>query len=179
MSRCSTARPAGTGNARSCSQRPTSPCSTRCSISDGTRACIELRHASSTALPLLALSNELAAAFLDRRIGVCLEVGIQVPPEDATAVASIVAELVINAAKHAFPDPANAGQVLVHLSRHGPTGYRVDVEDDGCGLPESFEPGRSRGLGACIVAAMAWQLCAGLEFAAGRQGTRFTLTVPR
>ena len=75
---------------------------------------------------LLALCDELARAFLDRRIGLCLEAGILVSAEDAAAVAAIVAELVINAAKHAFPDPANAGQLLVHLSRHGVHGYRVE-----------------------------------------------------
>jgi two-component sensor histidine kinase len=127
---------------------------------------------------LLALCDELGRAFLNRRIGLCLEAGILVAPEDAAAVAAIVAELVINAAKHAFPDPANAGQVLVHLSRHGVHGYRVEVEDDGCGLPAGFDPQCARGLGTGIVAAMARQLCGKVELNVAPQGTRFTLTVP-
>jgi two-component sensor histidine kinase len=85
---------------------------------------------------------------------------------------------VINAAKHAFPDLAHAGQVLVQLSRHGVHGYRVEVEDDGCGLPAGFDPQRPRGLGTGIVAALARQLCGSIGLQAGPQGTRFTLTVP-
>ena len=127
---------------------------------------------------LLALCDELGRAFLDRRIGLCLETGILVPPEGAAAVGAIVAELVINAAKHAFPDPANTGQVLVHLSRHGVHGYRLEAEDDGCGLPAGFDLQRSRGLGTGIVTAMARQLCGAVEFTAGTHGVRFTLTVP-
>jgi len=104
------------------------------------------------------------------------EVGVMVPQAVASAVAVIVSELVINAAKHAFAG-RERGRISVHLQGRVGSGHAVVVSDDGCGLPVGFDLTRSRGLGVRIVLAMACRIGAELEVSGAGQGTRFEVIV--
>jgi two-component sensor histidine kinase len=70
------------------------------------------------------------------------------PAAVATPLALVLAELLQNAAEHAFSD--RGGSLEVTCERR-PTGLRVQVTDDGGGLPEGFAIDGSTRLGLQIV----------------------------
>ncbi|MGH8968559.1 MAG: sensor histidine kinase [Actinomycetes bacterium] len=72
----------------------------------------------------------------------------ELPPEVATPLALVLAELVQNAVEHGLGDAG--GSVEVRVGRTDDA-LRVSVVDDGAGLPESFDPARTDGLGLQIV----------------------------
>ncbi|HMM76102.1 MAG TPA: PAS domain S-box protein [Gammaproteobacteria bacterium] len=84
----------------------------------------------------------------------------------------LVAELVTNAYKHAFAD-RRAGRIDVELAPHG-GGVRLSVVDDGVGLPEGLEPGRTRSLGFQLIPMLVDQMSAQLRIGSG-PGSRFDL----
>jgi two-component sensor histidine kinase len=67
----------------------------------------------------------------------------------ATSLALVLTELVHNSLEHAF-GPSDRGTVSVDLTRDS-EGLLLIVRDDGRGLPQDFDPARSRGLGLSIV----------------------------
>ncbi|MDQ1713689.1 MAG: two-component system, sensor histidine kinase PdtaS [Frankiaceae bacterium] len=71
------------------------------------------------------------------------------PAAVATPLALVLAEVLQNAAEHAFGGSAS-GTIEVRLDRR-PTGLRVEVVDDGGGLPEGFAIEGSTRLGLQIV----------------------------
>lgn len=73
--------------------------------------------------------------------------------EVATPLAMVLTEVLQNALEHAF-GVAESGTVEVSAVRGGsPTEGRllITVQDDGCGLPEGFDPQRAGNLGLQIV----------------------------
>ncbi|CAL1692442.1 hypothetical protein MMB232_02609 [Brevundimonas subvibrioides] len=75
----------------------------------------------------------------------------------------ITNELVTNAAKH------GARSVEVRISASG-EGVRIEVEDDGPGLPVDFDPAARKGLGMRIVQSLVDQHAGVLTFSSGRVG---------
>jgi two-component sensor histidine kinase len=133
------------------------------------RAALEesVRRVSSIALVHETLSQALddAVAFDDIADKVMAMVGDVASPERAvttrrvgsaglltaavaTPLALVLAELLQNAAEHAFGD--HGGVLEVRLERR-PTGLRVEVVDDGGGLPDGFAIDGSTRLGLQIV----------------------------
>jgi two-component sensor histidine kinase len=91
------------------------------------------------------------------------------------AIGLLVAELVTNAGKHAFPDD-RAGTVRVSLERTA-DGFELLVEDDGIGMPTEQQ---SAGLGTTLVTRLARQ--AGGEVTVSSEpgrGTRAMLRLER
>jgi len=84
----------------------------------------------------------------------------------------LVAELVTNAGKHAFSG-RSAGRIDVELAPHD-DGVRLSVVDDGIGLPDGLEPGRTRSLGFQLIPMLVEQMNAKLRID-GRSGARFDL----
>jgi two-component sensor histidine kinase len=77
---------------------------------------------------------------------------VEVSTDKAVALGVIVAELVTNACKYAYPK-GQYGEVRVSLSGDGKTA-RLVVEDDGVGEPDGgFQP-KGTGLGQTVIAAM-------------------------
>ena len=95
----------------------------------------------------------------------------------ASPVALIVSELITNAIKHAHPAGA-PGRIVVRCGANLAGCVYVEVEDDGVGLPENFDPWRDGGLGFEIVRGLSQQLGAKLLFDAEGIGLRVRLTVP-
>lgn len=75
----------------------------------------------------------------------------------AVPVALIVAEAVANAIEHGFAG-RQAGVIAVHCLGGGTAGLKIEVRDDGRGLPEGFAIEKSAGLGLRIAGTLAGQL---------------------
>ena len=97
--------------------------------------------------------------------------------DQAAPVALIVSELITNAIKHAHPAGA-PGKIIVRCGANMAGSVYVEVEDDGVGLPENFDPWRNGGLGFEIIRGLSQQLGAKLLFDAEGIGLRVRLTVP-
>lgn len=86
-------------------------------------------------------------------------------PKGATTLGIIVNELVANALKHAFPD-GGRGNVLVALDASEEE-LVLSVSDDGPSLPDTFDAGRSPGLGLRLVDMLSQQLGGSLSLERG------------
>jgi two-component sensor histidine kinase len=84
---------------------------------------------------------------------------------------------VSNAAKHAYQG-GSAGSVWVDIGATGVDSFFIAIRDQGGGLPEGFQFGEGKGLGARMVRALAEQLSASLEVVARRPGVEFVVTAP-
>ena len=122
------------------------------------------------------LLRMLARSYLpsrsDVRFELCVEplvLDIQV----AIPVGLILHELVTNAFKHAFA-PDAGGTLRVVFERAGDGARRLEVTDDGRGLPPGFEAHRARGLGFRMVHNLVRQVDGTLQVHSGR-GTRFVV----
>ncbi len=106
----------------------------------------------------------------------------QLPAERALPIGLLVAELLANAAKHAFPE-GRGGNVRVDLRRTEEGGTELEVIDDGVGAdPQALAPGpgsrEAGGLGMRLVDNLARRVGATLraESEPGR-GTRLVLAL--
>jgi two-component sensor histidine kinase len=102
---------------------------------------------------------------------------IQFAADRAILVALIINELVLNAAKHAYPDRSGK-MISVRAVQSDQTSLLVSVRDHGVGLPPGFDPATSKRLGTRLVTALARQLDAELTHPVSPSGTDFTLLVP-
>ena len=85
----------------------------------------------------------------------------------------IVNELVSNACKYAYGDEGG-GEVRVSFRRDGEDGFRLEVEDDGCGIIQGASP-RGTGLGSRLISAMAHSLASTIEYDRDHPGCRAVL----
>lgn len=87
-----------------------------------------------------------------------------------------VNELLTNALKHAFPE-GRSGKI--HIS-FGPdqANWRLEVSDDGIGLPAAMNPGNVNSMGFQLIQLLVQQLDGNLEVNRGA-GTSFVINFPR
>jgi two-component sensor histidine kinase len=129
---------------------------------------------------LSRLCETLAASMTDDSRPISLKVqaeGGTATSAEAISIGLIVAELVINAFRHAFVGDHAAGLVVVAYEA-AETSWRLTVSDNGIGTPEGqSDSDKPRpGLGTIIVAALAKQLDARVEVMRGRRGTTVSIT---
>jgi chemotaxis protein methyltransferase CheR len=93
----------------------------------------------------------------------------------AESLGLIVTELVMNALKHAFPNEKTEGQIIVAYDTAG-TNWKLSVSDNGIGKPDGVFAQGKTGLGTGIIKALAQQLSAQVETAAGPEGTTVSIT---
>ena len=121
---------------------------------------------------LSRLCNALAASVIDDSRPVVLKVeadaGTAVS-DDAVSIGLIIAELVINALKHAFPGDSG-GEILVRYAVDG-ANWRLSVSDNGVGLPQDGQANRPTGLGTALIDGLARELNARVEMTSRSQGT--------
>jgi PAS domain S-box-containing protein len=115
-------------------------------------------------LPLRELVTQIVTGALSGspiRERICVTVltpgePLRVVPEQATAIALILSELVTNSAKHAFANRAE-GRLDVLLRVEGETNgrplVRLEFRDDGPGWPEDVLSGQSRHVGMHLIQA--------------------------
>lgn len=124
-----------------------------------------------------AICRDLGASFAQCEISVQAQPGIVISADRAISSALIVNELVSNAAKHAY-DGNGVGRVWVNVAATGVDSFSIAVRDEGGGLPQGFQFGKGKGLGARMVRSLAEQLNASLEVVARHPGAEFILTAP-
>lgn len=127
---------------------------------------------------LRGLLEELAAALRARGETHDLTITadpVPMPTDKAVSLGVIVAELVTNAVKYAYPE-GEGGQVRVRFTQEGPH-VRLVVEDDGAGW-RGDTPAIGSGLGSRIIETMAAALHSRLEFDPSHRGTRVTMRFP-
>ena len=125
-----------------------------------------------------AICKDLGASFSQCEILVQAQPGIVISADRAISSALIVNELVSNAAKHAYLGDG-PGRVWVDVATTGDGSlFSISVRDEGSGLPEDFEIGKGRGMGARMVGALAEQLDATLAVVPRHPGAQFILTAP-
>ena len=81
--------------------------------------------------------------------------------EHAVPLALITNELVCNAMKHAFPDRESGGIIVTLVTQ--PEGAELTVRDNGIGLPPTFDPAISGGMGFNLIRILTEQLEANLN----------------
>jgi two-component sensor histidine kinase len=106
------------------------------------------------------------------RISRDLDVDCYVAPEQAQSVALIVTEVLMNAIKHAHPTGI---PVAIRLAcRRGDNKQLiVEVEDDGIGLPEGFDPMTDGGIGFRIMRSLTTSAGAKMSVKSDSLGTSF------
>jgi two-component sensor histidine kinase len=127
-------------------------------------------------LPVLGDLTSVGPAACTRRTGSFGEL----PAAAATPLVLAVTELLHNAAEHAFPD-GWPGSIELVAERNGDD-LVVRVRDDGCGLPEGFDPATTEGLGLQIVRTLVTTELGGdlsMGAPAAQSGTEAVLTLPR
>ncbi len=103
--------------------------------------------------------------------------GCLVRQDQILPLALIVSEVVINSIKYAHPSGV-PGTIAVGCRAVSPGVTLVEVQDDGVGLPEGFDPTTAGGLGSRIIRGLAQQLGAEWGFGSEGLGLRFSLAVP-
>lgn len=91
-------------------------------------------------------------------------------PDAAIPLALIVAESMANAIEHGFAG-RDQGVIDVELSRDGTAQVRIEIRDDGHGLPEGFDIDASGSLGLQIARTLAGQLEGSFELVRGNGAT--------
>ncbi|MDF2697172.1 MAG: protein kinase [Labilithrix sp.] len=127
-------------------------------------------------LHIRKLCAQLADAYLARspEVELVLDTGAaSLPMDQALPCGLIVNELVSNAIKHAFPH-GRTGRVRVALREAAPRRYVLTVEDDGIGLPPTFDVGKIDSLGLQLVQDLTNQLRGTLAIEPG-PGARFSI----
>ncbi len=91
----------------------------------------------------------------------------------------VLNELVTNAFKYAYPE-GGGGPVVVRLTPVRDSGLRLEVADQGVGLPDGFDiTARRNSLGSRLIVNTVRQLQGSLEASANQpRGARFTITMP-
>ena len=100
---------------------------------------------------------------------------LETTTDRAVAVGVLVAELVTNAVKYAYPETPG-GEIRVRLEQVDQTQARLTVEDDGVGVAAGDGAPKGSGLGRTIIAAMARDLSSEIAYVYGPVGLRATLT---
>ena len=99
-----------------------------------------------------------------------MEIGSAIP------LGMLASELISNSFKHAFPD-GRSGRVRIILQSIPPSGFRLEISDDGVGLPDDFSVERTMTFGLQLVGLLRDQIGARLEVDR-TSGTRFVITAP-
>ena len=120
------------------------------------------------AQPLIALSEVIT---FKSALAACT-----LPVKLAAPVGLILNELVTNAIKYAFPGP-RIGSMTLGLEQTA-EGIRLEVSDDGIGLPTDLDPVNSSGKGLKLVYALVNQIDGHLVAQRDVTGTRWVLEFP-
>lgn len=102
---------------------------------------------------------------------------VMLEPDAAVPLALIVAETIANAIEHGLAN-RECGTIEVVLDRDSEGALRVEVRDDGCGLPADFDLATQGSLGLGIVRSLAEQLGGEFEIASESGRTVARLVVP-
>ena len=111
--------------------------------------------------------------------GTVVRTELQIEPitldaDTAIPLGLIVNELVSNCLKHAFAGRGQ-GVVRVILRRQEGGQFQLVVQDDGCGFPAGFDPGKTNSLGVRLVKILSGQIKGRMDFKS-EGGAEFCIT---
>ena len=98
---------------------------------------------------------------------------ITIATDQAVPLGLLINELVTNALKYAYPN--GAGEVHISIRPAEAGHLRLNVCDQGTGLPPDFDAARSKSLGMKLIATLGRQLGGRPEWQSADPGTRFAL----
>lgn len=125
------------------------------------RLLIHLYNVHRQSQEKIELESELEEIFLE--IGQAIPLGL------------MASEIISNSFKHAFPG-GRKGKVKVSLQKlEPPRSLRLEISDNGVGLPDNLKPEESQTFGLQLVALLKEQIEASLEIDRS-EGTRFVIT---
>lgn len=137
---------------------------------DRLELCSSLAEIAREAIAALGAEDHIA-------VTISCPQGLTMATDRAVALLLMTTELITNSLKHAYPD-SNKGSVRISVSgaqRH----LLLQVDDDGRGLPNDFDPCRGNGLGMKIVQGLIAQLGGELQIEAQSLGAHFRVRLPR
>jgi two-component sensor histidine kinase len=116
---------------------------------------------------------------LQGRVGIVQRIDGPCParPEQAQPIALIVGEIIMNAVKHAHPTGLPV-EISICCGRNALKQIVVEIDDDGVGFPENFDPYTRGGLGLRLIRMLSASLHAELQIESDSLGARFRLTIP-
>ena len=100
------------------------------------------------------------------------------PSEKASSLALMVNELVQNAIEHGFVG-RHSGMIGLKLTTASETSYRLEIYDNGIGLPPDFDRTKTKSLGIQIVRTLVETDLGGAFELSGTDGTHAVITIPR
>ena len=103
---------------------------------------------------------------------------IVLPSEKASSLALMVNELVQNAIEHGFVG-RKSGMIGLKLAAAPDNTYRLEIYDNGIGLPPDFDRTRTKSLGIQIVRTLVETDLGGTFELFSRAGTHAVITIPR
>jgi two-component sensor histidine kinase len=129
------------------------------------------------ATPLLeALCQDILASMGNNNVFVVVSPSsIRLRREKAMLLSLIVAELMMNATKHAF-DHGRPGSVVIRLEEKG-SAYHLIFTDDGKGLPEGSNITTVSGLGSRIVRGLVEQMAGTIRSQSSPVGTTIEIAI--
>lgn len=122
-----------------------------------------------------------AIAYIDGRSGVRVNIDadeVSVPMETATQLGLMLSEVMTNAMQHAFND-RESGLVEVRIKQLSEGILRIQVSDDGSGIPEGVKWPDRASLGGRIVQQLVVGLKAELSVERALSGTIISFDIPR
>ena len=102
---------------------------------------------------------------------------IILPSQQASNLALIVNELILNSIEHGF-EHRQRGLIGLHIEEM-PEAYVLDFFDDGAGLPEGFDPYKTKSLGLQIVRTLIEDDMGGSLVLENDAGTHARIKIPR
>lgn len=103
---------------------------------------------------------------------------VVLPSEKASSLALMVNELVQNAIEHGFVG-RRSGMIGLKLTTASETSYRLEIYDNGIGLPPDFDRTKTKSLGIQIVRTLVETDLGGTFELSGTDGTHAVITIPR
>lgn len=122
-----------------------------------------------------------AIAYIDGRSGVRVNIDadeFSVPVNTATQLGLVMSEIMTNSMQHAFED-RETGLVEVRVKALSDGALRIQVSDDGTGIPEGTEWPKSGSLGGRIVTQLVRGLDAKINVIREMSGTMVVIDVPK
>ena len=102
---------------------------------------------------------------------------IQIGVDQAINIGLMIAELVMNALEHGFPN-GTSGQVWVRMGADSVDTVVLEIADDGVGIGDDFDPAEVRSLGWRLVRALAGRMGGRLITIDGTAGTMIRFEFP-
>jgi len=94
--------------------------------------------------------------------------------DTAIPLGLIINELVTNAYKYAFVNKED-GEIKISIEKVGEKEFKLEVTDNGIGLPENFDIKKTKSLGLSLVSILSRQLRGKLETHSQKNKTTFTV----